>query len=120
VIHLRSFKLDLLQDARQILKIPIGVGTQNTPTPAGEYYVKELIRPPNQNTVYGHYVLGLNGFSNVLLHWPGGGVLGIHGTNDLRSIGRRVSHGCIRMSNSNIELLAHILPLGTPVKVHDD
>lgn len=54
LIHLKSFKLDLIQDTKRILDIPIGVGAENTPTPAGQYYIKELIRPPNQNTVYGH------------------------------------------------------------------
>lgn len=117
VVHLVSFRLDLLDNNRRIETFPIGVGAQNTPTPAGRYYVKELIQPPDPNTIYGRYVLGLSGFSNVLLHWPGGGVIGIHGTNDPSSIGRRVSHGCIRMSNENITRLARLLPLGTPVSV---
>jgi hypothetical protein len=120
LIHLKSFNLDLIQDGRRVLAIKIGVGADNTPTPEGEYYIKELIRPPNQNTVYGHYVFGLNGFSNVLVNWPGGGVLGIHGTNDEAGLGKRVSHGCIRMTNHNIELLSKLLPLGTPVKVQND
>lgn len=120
VVHLRSFHIDLLTDGRRTSVFRIGVGTQNTPTPSGEYYVKELIQPPNPNTIYGHYVLGLSGFSNVLKNWPDGGVIGIHGTNDLRSIGRRVSHGCIRMSNADIERLARTLPLGTPVTVRSD
>jgi len=120
VVYLRSFRLDLLVDKRVVRRFAIGVGKDNTPTPSGVYYIKELIRPPNQNTIYGHYVLGLNGFSNVLVHWPDGGVIGIHGTNDMRSIGRQVSHGCIRMSNADITYLAHLLPLGTPVSVRND
>jgi hypothetical protein len=120
VVHLRSFRIDLLDRGRLTGSFPIGVGTQNTPTPSGVYYVKELIQPPDPNTVYGRYVLGLSGFSNVLLNWPGGGVLGIHGTNDMSSIGRRVSHGCMRMSNADITRLAGLLPLGTPVHVEDN
>ncbi len=117
VVHLVSLRLDLLDTGRRVETFRIGVGTQNTPTPLGHYYVKELIRPPDQETVYGHYVLGLSGFSNVLLNWPDGGVIGIHGTNNPDSIGRRVSHGCIRLANANIERLAKLLPLGTPVSV---
>ena len=120
VIHLRSFSLDLLNAGNREATVPIGVGTQNAPTPTGRYYIKELIKPPNQNTIYGHFVFGLNGFSNVLVNWPQGGVIGIHGTNAPGSIGRRASHGCIRMSNANIERLARLLPLGTPVRVLDD
>jgi len=117
VVHVLSFRLELYEDGRLSRSFPIGVGTQDTPTPSGAYYVKELIRPPDPDTIYGHYVLGLSGFSDVLLHWTGGGVIGIHGTNNLDSIGRRVSHGCIRMSNANIEYLARTLPLGTPVRI---
>jgi lipoprotein-anchoring transpeptidase ErfK/SrfK len=44
--------------------------------------------------------------------------LGIHGTNDpASSIGRRVSHGCVRLRNEDIESLVRLLPLGTPVDV---
>ena len=117
VVHLASFRLDLFDTNRRTATFPIGVGTENTPTPAGRYYVKELIRPPDPNTVYGVYVLGLSGFSNVLVNWPDGGVIGIHGNDDVSSIGRRVSHGCIRMRNEDITLLARLLPLGTPVTI---
>jgi lipoprotein-anchoring transpeptidase ErfK/SrfK len=47
----------------------------------------------------------------------GDGTVGIHGTNNPGSIGQAVSHGCIRMSNPGISLLARTLPLGTPVFV---
>jgi len=120
VVHLLSFRLDLLDNGHKTQTFAIGVGNQNTPTPTGRYYVKELIRPPNPNTVYGHFVLGLSGFSNVLVNWPDGGVIGIHGTNDPSSIGRRVSHGCIRLANADIDRLARLLPLGTPVAVDAD
>ena len=121
VVHLASFKLDVFKDDRLARTIPIGVGTDQTPTPGGEYYIKELLEPPDQNTVYGHHVFGLSGFSNVLVNWPGGGVLGLHGTNDPdHSIGKRVSHGCVRMRNADIDYLAGVLPLGTPVEIAND
>jgi hypothetical protein len=118
VIHLAAFQLDLFEGGQLQATIPIGVGTDQTPTPGGEYYIKELLKPPDPNTLYGDYVFGLNGFSNVLTSWPQGGVLGIHGTNDPNhSIGRKISHGCIRLSNRDIDRLASLLPLGTPVEV---
>lgn len=40
-----------------------------------------------------------------------------HGTNDTSGLGRDVSHGCIRMSNDGITLLARTLPLGVPVEI---
>jgi len=54
----------------------------------------------------------------VLYSFGGGpGQIGIHGTNDPSSVGRSVSHGCIRLSNAAITRLAQELPLGTPVTI---
>ena len=103
-----------------ILNTEIAVGTQDTPTPGGRYYIKELLRPPNPNGVYGTYAYGLSGFSNVLESFAGGeGVIGIHGTNDPSVIGSDVSAGCIRMTNEDIERLVRVLPLGTPVEIFE-
>lgn len=41
----------------------------------------------------------------------------IHGTNQPTSIGRRVSHGCVRMFPSDIEELFNTIPVGTPVSL---
>ncbi len=47
----------------------------------------------------------------------GNGQLGIHGTSEPWSIGRDVSHGCIRVHNGVVRRLARIIPLGTPVVI---
>ena len=47
----------------------------------------------------------------------GDGRLGIHGTNNPSGIGRRISHGCIRVRNPVIRRMARVLPLGTPVHI---
>ena len=39
----------------------------------------------------------------------------IHGTNDERGIGRRGSHGCVRMKNADVIALYDLVPEGTPV-----
>jgi lipoprotein-anchoring transpeptidase ErfK/SrfK len=49
--------------------------------------------------------------------WPGGGVVGIHGTNQPQLIPGRPSHGCIRVPNGKISRLARIMPIGTPVLI---
>ena len=103
-----------------MLDEPIGVGTADTPSPSGIYYVKELLRPPSQDGPYGHYACGLSGFSNQLTSFAGGaGVIGIHGTNEPGSIGRDVSHGCIRVNNGVIDRMVNDIgiPLGTPVEI---
>lgn len=83
-----------------LLQEPLGIGTADTPTPGGVYYLRELLRPPDPGTVYGPYADGLSGFSNVLTSFEGGeGVIGLHGNNDPSSLGSDVSAGCIRMDN---------------------
>jgi lipoprotein-anchoring transpeptidase ErfK/SrfK len=110
--------LTLYQAGKVALQVPVGLGTGSTPTPGGVFYTKELLRPPNPNGAYGPYAYGLSGYSTVLENFGGGdGELGIHGTNDPASVGKNVSHGCIRMSNANITKLAGMLPLGVPVQI---
>lgn len=53
----------------------------------------------------------------VLRHPLAGGACEIHGTNQPETIGRDVSHGCIRVHNDVIRGLARLLPLGTPVEI---
>ena len=43
---------------------------------------------------------------------------GIHGTNAPESIGQAASHGCIRLRNADIEALAPLVPVGTPVYIY--
>jgi hypothetical protein len=43
---------------------------------------------------------------------------GIHGTDVPSSIGRSVSHGCVRLRNEDIETLFRIVPIGTPVYIY--
>ena len=118
VVELRAHRITVYDGDSVFLSEPIGVGTRSTPTPGGLYYLKELLRPPNPNGDYGPYAYGLSGFSNQLTSFAGGeGVIGIHGTNNPASIGKDVSHGCIRMSNAGITRLAKRLPLGTPVEI---
>jgi lipoprotein-anchoring transpeptidase ErfK/SrfK len=47
----------------------------------------------------------------------GDGTYAIHGTNRPASVGRFVSHGCIRMYNADIRKLFSMVAVGTPVIV---
>lgn len=117
-VHVKSHLLMVYENNALRAKYPIGVGTTSTPTPGGIFYLKELLIPTNKSGVYGPYAYGLSGFSNVLTKFGKGvGVIGIHGTNDERTIGKDVSAGCIRMRNADITALANLLPLGTPVRI---
>ena len=118
VIGLSAHKLTVYNASKQVYSFSIGVGKATTPTPDGRYYIKELLKPPNPAGAYGPFAYGLSGFSDAVPNYNGGdGVLGIHGTNEPDKVGSDVSHGCIRLRNADIERLAAILPLGTPVIV---
>jgi lipoprotein-anchoring transpeptidase ErfK/SrfK len=117
-VELAAHRLIVTNEGKPILDTAVGVGTQDTPTPGGLYYTKELLQPPDPNGPYGHYTYGLSGFSNVITSFNGGdGVIGIHGTNDPTTVGKNVSHGCLRISNDAIDMLAKRLPLGVPVEI---
>lgn len=106
----------LLQDNSPVQTFAAAVGTGDTPTPVGSYYLTELLAPTNHG--YGPYAYGISAFSDVLNSFGGGpGQIGMHGTDDSGSIGEAASHGCIRLSNDDITYLAGLLPLGTPITI---
>jgi lipoprotein-anchoring transpeptidase ErfK/SrfK len=113
-----AHRLRLYKAGKLVMNEPVGLGKGTTPTPGGVYYLKELLRPSNPKGSYGPYAYGLSGYSTVLDEFLGGdGQIGIHGTNDPASVGRNVSHGCIRMRNAAITRMARMLPLGVPVQM---
>jgi lipoprotein-anchoring transpeptidase ErfK/SrfK len=106
----------LLKDDVAVQTFPAAVGTGDTPTPLGDFYLTELLAPTNSG--YGPFAYGISAFSEVLNEFGGGpGQIGMHGTADTGSIGRSASHGCIRLSNEDITTLANLLPLGTPISI---
>jgi lipoprotein-anchoring transpeptidase ErfK/SrfK len=117
-IDLRRHRLTLLRRGVVVDRGRIGVGRAVTPTPSGVYFLTELFRLTDPGGPYGPYGFGLSAYSNVLHEFAGAdGQIGIHGTNDPAGIGSDVSHGCIRVANSEITRLARLLPLGTPVHI---
>ena len=70
--------------------------------------------------IYGPLAFGTSAHSSVLTDWPGGGVIGIHGTNQPGLLPGRVSHGCIRLRNRDILRLGRRLKLGTPITIRCD
>ena len=92
----------------------VGIGTEQFPTTEGRFYVFIKVAYDDPNQPYGIMALGLSGFSRVIKDWPGGGRIAVHGTPHPGDRGQAVSHGCVRVYNSDMEDLTD-LPLGTPV-----
>ncbi len=127
-INLAEYRLYLVEQQDEFYRVriyPIGLGRDGWQSPEGTYEIAEMIedpiwtRPENMrdpelpsiieagpDNPLGRYWLGLS--------LPG---YGIHGTNRPFGIGRRVSHGCIRLYGSDIEDLAKRVRRGTPVTI---
>ena len=116
VVDRNRLRATLYRAGRPIFRSIIGVGQSQWPTPRGHFYMREVLTGYNM-PAYGPVAMGLSARSPVLTDWPGGGFIGIHGTNAPGILPGRVSHGCIRMPNSNILRLRRLMPLGTPVQV---
>jgi hypothetical protein len=106
----------LVRDGRVIFRAPIGVGQPQWPTPAGDFYIREKLTK-FRSPFYGPIAFGTSARSAQLTDWPGGGFIGIHGTDRPDLLPGRVSHGCIRLRNEDILRLAHLLPIGTPLTI---
>lgn len=97
-------KLSLYQNGRLLKIYPIAVGKMLNNTPTGDFVI--VNRQMNPGGPYGVLWLSLSkqGY-------------GIHGTNDPSSIGKAVSHGCVRMYNRDVLQLADIVSNGTRVRI---
>lgn len=114
-----------------VYTFPIGIGRENWETPLGDFKVVEkmvnpiwtvpqsvleeakqngrqmpAVVPPGPDNPLGDHALMLNAPGYL-----------IHGTNKPLTIGRRVSHGCMRMYPEDVEQLVQRVPRGVPVKI---
>ena len=73
--------------------------------------------PTDPTGPYGPAAIGISAFSPVLVYWPQGGPIAIHGTNKPSSIGKPTSNGCLRLGNDDLMLIWNKTPAGTPVVI---
>lgn len=106
----------LFRAGRMIFRAPVAVGASGTPTPTGQFYVRDRLAG-FASPMYGVLAFGTSARSPTLTDWPAGGFIGIHGTNRPDLIPGRISHGCIRLTNRAILTLSKLMPVGTPLIV---
>lgn len=116
VVNRKTLRATLYDRGRRIWSAPVGIGASGTRTPAGRFYVREKFSFRNA-PVYGTRAIGTSAYAPTLSDWPGGGVIGIHGTNQPELIPGRVSHGCVRVRNRDIARLYRRIRIGTPIHV---
>lgn len=113
-IDRRRLRATLYRKGRRIWTSRVGIGKRSTPTPPGRFWIRERLR--SLGGAYGPWAFGTAAYSR-LSDWPGGGVVGIHGTNQPHLIPGRPSHGCVRVPNHKIVQLKKLMPVGTPVHI---
>jgi lipoprotein-anchoring transpeptidase ErfK/SrfK len=114
VVRRGARMLELRDRGRIVLRTRVAVGAPKMETPLGTFYVTGAFRPTDP--FLGVYAFSTSGYA-PLSDWPGGGVVGIHGTSMPWLLGRAVSHGCIRVANRAMLVLKRYVRLGTPVRV---
>ena len=115
VIYRGARKFELYVDGRLRRTGPVAVGAHGMETPIGLFYVQSTF-VPRKYPILGAFAFETSGYSK-LSDWPGGGVVGVHGTNTPWLIGQAVSHGCVRLRNSDVLALRKLVRVGTPVKI---
>jgi lipoprotein-anchoring transpeptidase ErfK/SrfK len=116
LIHIdRSARtLAVWKNGRLRLKTTVAVGRPGMETPLGLFYVTWRFVPTAP--VLGRFAFETSAYSR-LSDWPGGGIVGIHGTYAPSLLGQAVSHGCVRVSNRDILRMRGLVAVGTPIQI---
>jgi lipoprotein-anchoring transpeptidase ErfK/SrfK len=120
-----NFQLRLWKDLKLVKTYTIAVGQAGLETPAGQYTINDKQVNPSWHVPNSPWAGSLAGEvippgpeDPLKARWMGfyNGA-GIHGTDDLASLGTAASHGCVRMSVPDVIELYPQVPLGTPIYI---
>jgi len=114
LVDIAKRRMQVLRGNKVLYTTTVAVGRPGMETPTGHYYVQVRFHP--DDPFLGVFAFETSAYSK-LSEWPGGGVVGIHGTSAPQLLGQAVSHGCVRMSNQAALVLEKLVPLGTPITI---
>ena len=111
---------------QQLVRWSCCVGKGNN-SPVGDWRVQNKARWPAWRSYEGELIpgasarnpLGARWLGTTARGWKTGRAIGIHGTNQPSSIGRRISGGCIRLTNAHAIELYNTIPIGTRVVIRE-
>jgi hypothetical protein len=106
---------------------PMCIGRGNN-TPVGHFHIQSRCVWPPWRTYEGEYIpsgsprnpLGARFLGTTARGHERGWTIGMHGTNQPSSIGRRISGGCLRMHNLDAIEIYNNIPIGTRVWIHEE
>jgi hypothetical protein len=118
VIYRGARRFEFWDGERLLRAGRVAVGKPGAETPLGLFYVTWKFNPSIDPdwAILGAFAFETSAYSK-LTDWPGGGIVGVHGTPWPELLGQAVSHGCIRLHNDDVSFLRNRVPLGTPVKI---
>jgi lipoprotein-anchoring transpeptidase ErfK/SrfK len=118
VVTLGARTVSVYRAGTRVRRFTAIVGKPSTPTPTGEYFVEENLRLPSSG-IGAPFALATSDRSNVLQEFDGGpGQIALHGLDNVGGqLGTAESHGCIRLSDSDIAWLAARIAPGVPVSI---
>jgi hypothetical protein len=118
VIYRGERRFEFWNGDRLLRRGKVAVGKPGAETPLGLFYVTWKFDPAIDPdwAILGDFAFETSAYSK-LTDWPGGGIVGVHGTPWPELLGQAVSHGCVRLDNRDIGFLRNRVPLGTPVKI---
>jgi lipoprotein-anchoring transpeptidase ErfK/SrfK len=129
-VDTKTNMLGVFEAEKLIAAYPVTIGSAQTSSPIGDWKVRGIAKMPRfrydkEMLEHGErrgnfYMLppgprSLAGVIWIALNKKG---IGIHGTNDPGSIGRTVSHGCVRLANWDVVRLATKIKAGDNVSIH--
>ena len=117
VVSLQDRKLALVENGQVKKVYSVAVGKPSTPSPVGSFTIARRAANP---TYHHNGKTILPGPGNpVGTRWMGLSIpgYGIHGTNEPNSIGKPVSHGCIRMARKDLEEFYELVSVGDAVEL---
>lgn len=138
VLDRRHRLLRVLDNGKEVRRFPVAVGMPGWETPVGQFTVIEKTANPKwEHPANGHVLppgpenplgsrwigfyrdcrgrSGFNGQEHLVV--KGCVTAGFHGTPNRSSVGRAVSHGCVRLFDEHAKELFDLVSLGTPVTV---
>ena len=113
VVNLGTRTIDIYRFGKHKWHGIVAIGAPGRETPVGHYFVAARF-VPYHDPFLGVFAVETSAYSK-LTEWPGGGVVGIHGTSEPQLLGQAVSHGCVRVANVTATKLRADAPLGTPI-----
>jgi len=117
-VRLSAHRLRVFRGRQVVTTMAVAVGTPESPTPTGHFFVDAKVRLADPTGPYGAGQVSVTGFSDVYRTFGAGiGQIAIHGTDQPNLIGQGVSHGCVRVTNPQILRLLATVPTGAPVDI---